>query len=99
MIALGGGAFMNSDIRLKILKSCTSIWLKVNLKKLIRRYKKNDRIPLLNKKKTDSEVKKIYELRKKNYRLANFKINCDNMSKSQVVEKILFLYENKSFKS
>ena len=94
VIALGGGAFMNSEIRLKILKSCTSIWLKVNLKKLIQRYKKNDRRPLLNKKKTDSEVKRIYELRKKNYRLANFKINCDNMSKSQIVEKILFLYEN-----
>ena len=94
VIALGGGAFMNSEIRLEILKSCTSIWLKVNLKKLIRRYKKNDRRPLLNKKKTDSEVKRIYALRKKNYRLANFKINCDNMSKSQIVEKILFLYEN-----
>ena len=35
VIALGGGAFMNNQIRLKVLKSCTSIWLKVNLKSLI----------------------------------------------------------------
>ena len=39
VIALGGGAFMNVDIREKILKSCISVWLKVSLDKLIRRYK------------------------------------------------------------
>ena len=94
VIALGGGAFMNNQIRLKVLKSCTSIWLKVNLKSLIKRYKKNDRRPLLNTRKTDVDLKKMYELRKKIYRLANFRINCDNMRKSQVVDKILFLYEN-----
>ena len=94
VIALGGGAFMNNQIRLKVLKSCTSIWLKVNLKSLIKRYKKNDRRPLLNTRKTDVDLKKMYELRKKIYRFANFRINCDNMRKSQVVDKILFLYEN-----
>ena len=31
VISLGGGAFMNNEIRLKVLKSCTSVWLKVNL--------------------------------------------------------------------
>ena len=39
IIALGGGAFMNNNIREKVLTSCTSIWLKVNLDKLIKRYK------------------------------------------------------------
>ena len=73
-----------------MLNSCVSIWLKVNLNKLIKRYKKNDRRPLLNKKKLDTDVKKIYQSRKKIYSLANFKINCDNMSKTQIVEKILF---------
>ena len=94
VIALGGGAFMNKDIREKILKSCISVWLKVNLHKLIKRYKKNDRRPLLSKQKIDIEVKKIYQLRKKIYSLANYKINCDNMSKTQIVEKILVYYEN-----
>ena len=28
------------------------------------------------------------------YSLANFKINCDNMNKTQIVEKILVFYEN-----
>ena len=89
VIALGGGSFVNYEIREKILKSCTSIWLKVDLEKLIRRYKKNDRRPLLSKKKLDIDVKKIYQSRKKIYSLANFKVNCDKMTKSQVVETIL----------
>ena len=57
--------------------------LKVNLDKLIKRYKKNNRRPLLIKKKLDQEVKKIYQSRKKIYSLADFKINCDNMSINQ----------------
>ena len=92
VVALGGGAFMNNEIRQKVLKSCASFWLKVNLDKLIKRYRKNDRRPLLNKKKLDSEVKKIYRLRRNIYGLADFKINCDNMNKSKVVQKILNFY-------
>ena len=94
VIALGGGAFMNNEIRKKILRSCTSVWLKVDLEKLIVRYRKNNRRPLLNKKQLDSDVKKIYQFRKRIYRLANFKINCDNMNKTQIVERILNLYDN-----
>ena len=94
VIALGGGAFMNNQIRDKVLRSCLSVWLRVNLDKLIARYRRNNRRPLLNKKKLETDVKKIYQSRKKIYRLANFKINCDNITKTQVVEKILIFYEN-----
>ena len=94
IIALGGGAFMNKEIRDKVLNTCKSVWLKVNLEMLIKRYKKNNRRPLLNKNKLDTDVKKIYLSRKKIYSLANLKVNCDNMSKTQIVEKILVFYEN-----
>ena len=94
VIALGGGAFMNNEIRVKVLKSCLSVWLILNLNKLIARYKRNNRRPLLNKKKLEVDVKKIYQSRKKIYSLANFKVNCDNITKTQIVEKILFFYEN-----
>ena len=93
VIALGGGAFINNSIREKVLKSHVSIWLKVNLEKLIIRYGKNKRRPLLNKNKLDADVRRIYQSRKKIYSLANFKVNCDNMSKTQIVEKILVFYE------
>ena len=94
VIALGGGAFINKEIRQKVLSSCVSVWLKVDLDKLIKRYNKNDRRPLLNKKKLNTDVKRIYQSRKKIYSLANFKINCDNIDKIKIVQKILNFYEN-----
>ena len=93
VIALGGGAFMNNQVRENVLNSCVSIWLKVNLNKLISRYN-NNRRPLLNKKKLDTDVKKIYQSRKKIYGLANFEINCDNIGKTKIVQKIIKFYEN-----
>ena len=94
VISLGGGAFINKEIREKVLSSCVSVWLKVNFDELILRYNKNDRRPLLNKKTLDVDIKKIYQSRKKIYGLANFKVDCDNISKTQIVDKILVFYEN-----
>ena len=94
VIALGGGAFINKEIRQKVLSSCVSVWLKVDLDKLIKRYNKNDRRPLLDKKKLNIDVKRIYQSRKKIYSLANFKINCDNIDKIKIVQKILNFYAN-----
>ena len=94
VVALGGGAFINDEIRNKVLKTSVSIWLKVSLDKLHKRYRRNDKRPLLNKKKLDKEVRNIYLSRKKIYSLADFKINCDNIDKAKIVEKILYFYEN-----
>ena len=94
VVALGGGAFINDEIRDKVLKTSVSIWLKVSLDKLYKRYRRNNKRPLLNKKKLDKEVRNIYLSRKKIYSLANFKINCDNIDKAKIVEKILDFYEN-----
>ena len=92
IIALGGGAFINNEIRKEIIKNCCSIWLNLSLELLIKRYKRNNKRPLLEGKNLESEVKKILQSRKKIYALANFKINCDNMNKKDVVQKILNLY-------
>ena len=94
VFALGGGAFINDEVRNKVLKTSVSIWLKVSLDKLHKRYRSNDKRPLLNKKKLDKEVRNIYLSRKKIYSLADFKINCDNIDKAKIVEKILYFYEN-----
>ena len=94
VIALGGGAFMNEKIRSEVLKSSTSVWLKVSLGKLINRYRKNNRRPLLNRNRLETDVKKIYKERKKIYSLASLKIDCDDMNKDNIVQKILEFYEN-----
>ena len=44
--------------------------------------------------KSYEDVEKIYLTRKKIYSLADFKVNCDNMDKAQIVQKILNFYEN-----
>ena len=94
VIALGGGAFINSKIRREILRNCCSIWLNSKIEILIRRYKKNNKRPLLDLKNLESDVKKIFQSRKKIYAQSNFKINCDNMKKEEIVQKILKLNES-----
>ena len=49
VIALGGGAFINVDIRKDVLKNAISIWLDIDLKTLNKRIKWNKNRPLLNK--------------------------------------------------
>ena len=93
VIALGGGAFINKKIREKILKDCLSIWLDVNLNTLNKRVKWNKNRPLLNKKKNRNTIDKLYSERKNIYKLADCKLNCNNLSKENIVKKIISYYE------
>ena len=93
VIALGGGAFIDKTIRDNILKNAISIWLDTNLKDLNKRTKWNNKRPLLNKGNSQKEINKLYEDRKGIYKLANYRINCDNLSKKNIAKKIITLYE------
>ncbi len=93
VIALGGGAFMNSEIRREVQKNCVSFWLNLKIGQLLKRYKRNNRRPLLVSTDLENDVKRILVVRKKIYAQANFKVNCDNMDKKEIVQKILKLNE------
>ena len=93
VIALGGGAFINKTIRNNILKNDVSIWLDSDLKILNKRTKWNKKRPLLNKENNQKEINKLYENRKGIYKLANYRINCGNLSKKNIAKKIITLYE------
>ena len=95
VIALGGGAFMKKTVRDKILKYSVSIWLDANLKTLNKRTKRNKKRPLLDLNEEDSQVKinKLYAERKNIYKLANYRINCNNLSKENIANKIIVFYE------
>jgi len=93
VIALGGGAFIDKTVRDNILKNAISIWLDTNLKDLNKRTKWNNKRPLLNKENSQKEINKLYENRKGIYKLANYRINCDNLSKKNIAKKIITLYE------
>ncbi len=93
VIALGGGAFINKVVREAVLKNSISVWLDVSLNKLYNRIKWNKKRPLLKVKDAKDTIKKLYSERKKIYKLANYKINCNYLNKEDIVKKILNIYE------
>ena len=93
IIAIGGGAFINKNIRENILKNAISIWLKVDPSVLDKRVKRNFKRPLLKVKNNRAKLRELYEKRKSVYELANHKINCDGFTKENIVKKITSIYE------
>ena len=93
VIALGGGAFINEAIRNTILKNAISMWLDADLKTLSTRIKWNKKRPLLNKKNSQKKINELYSVRKNVYKLANHKINCDDLDKENIAKKIITFYD------
>ena len=93
VIALGGGAFINNTLRKEILKKNISIWLDVDVKTLNRRVGFNQKRPLLDTQNYQKKIKEIYAERKSIYKLANHRIACNNLTKNDIAEKIVILYE------
>ena len=92
IISLGGGGFVNDQIREKVLSECVSVWLNVNLKTICKRLKNSKIRPLANND-NQNNLSKIFLERKKIYSLADHKINCDNLKIDQISNKIIKLYE------
>ena len=76
VIALGGGAFINKEVRENVLKNAISIWLNIDIETLNSRIKNNYKRPLLKKENNQAKLKRLYVERKKIYELANHKIEC-----------------------
>jgi shikimate kinase len=93
IIALGGGAFINKTVRSTILKNSISIWLDIDLKTLNKRIKWNKKRPLLIKEDNQKKIGELYSERKNIYKLADYKINCENLTKEDIAKKIIFYYE------
>ncbi len=93
VISLGGGAFLNKSIRRNVKKFSVSFWLDVSVVLLIKRLERTKNRPLLYKKNLKDVVKKIYLERKKTYNEAEFKIICNYLKSSEIVNKVLKLYE------
>jgi|TARA_B110001452_G_scaffold185249_1_gene155818 shikimate kinase len=94
VISLGGGAFLNKSIRLTTKRKSISFWLDVNTDELVRRLKRTKKRPLLYKKNINDTIKKLFLERKKTYNEADFRIKCSLLRSSEIIDKILRLYEN-----
>ena len=94
VIALGGGTFINRNVRKNIKKTCFSVWLDLSPEKIFSRVKKNKRRPLLINTKSIKDVENIYLNRKKIYALADYRLDCVSKSAENIVNEIEKIYEN-----
>ena len=92
VVSLGGGGFVNEKIRKDVLTNHFSFWLNWDDLVLIKRIKGNKKRPLASKS-TEKEIKAIINKRKGIYSKANFKINCNKLTKSEIVKIIIKTYE------
>ena len=92
IISLGGGGFINDNVRNEILSNHISFWLDWNNSTLINRIKSSKKRPIAFNS-TENQIKKLIYERSKMYSMANFKINCEKFSKNEIVKKILDIYE------
>ncbi len=97
ILALGGGSFLNKNIRSKILKNHLSFWLYLNAYTLIKRIKNNPKRPIAFTA-TKEELVDLIKKRSKVYSKALFKIDCNNLTKKEIAKKIMKIYENKKIK-
>ena len=79
---------MNKELRKIIKQNSKSFWLHWNASTLIKRIKSNDKRPIV-KNMNQAEIRKLINERNKIYYFADFKIMCENLEKSEIVDRIL----------
>ena len=93
VISLGGGAFLNDLTKSKILKDTISFWLNWDNNTIINRVSKSYKRPKLDNL-SRKDLHCMIKERSKSYKDANYKINCENLTKLEISKKIINLYEN-----
>ena len=98
ILSLGGGSFLDEKIRKNVKNNSLSFWLNWKPLTIIKRIRKSSKRPLilgLN----DKEIQKMMLDRNKYYAKSDFKIDCDNHKKNQIVDKIILILKKNEFKS
>ena len=92
VISLGGGAFSNKEIRKEVIKNHISYWLNWSDDILINRIKNSKKRPLAFNS-SENEIIDLIKKRSNIYSKALYKIECDNLTKNEIVKEILKIYE------
>ena len=93
VVALGGGAFINMIVRREVLKNHISFWLKLDDKTILKRIRKSHKRPIAHSLSKD-ELIELIKNRKEIYSKALYSIECNNMSKTEIVKEVIYNYEN-----
>ena len=92
IISLGGGAFINNNIRKEVINNNLSFWLSWKSSTIIKRIFKNKKRPIAFNS-SENDLKKLINERSKIYSESNYKINCENLTKNMIVNEIIKAYE------
>ena len=92
VISLGGGAFLNNKIKKEVLNNHISFWLNWDIKTLINRIKDSRKRPIAHKS-TITEIEDLIKKRSIIYSKAMYKIDCENLTKNEIVKKVIEIYE------
>ncbi|BBL54015.1 shikimate kinase [Bartonella quintana] len=94
VLATGGGAYINKDIRQVINKNGISIWLKADLDILMKRVSRHPTRPLLQTANPKETMKKLMEQRYPIYAKANLTINSYKESRHTVAQNVIRSVQN-----
>jgi len=92
VISLGGGAFTNRNIRKEVIRNHLSFWLNWSDEILVNRIKNSKKRPLVSNA-SENEIIDLIKKRSNIYSKALYKIECDNLTKKEIVKRILDIYE------
>ena len=88
VISLGGGGFINGKVRKEVLTNHISFWLDWDESILLKRIKNSKKRPLVFQA-TTKEIKQLIKKRSKIYSKAQFKINCNKLTKAEIIKRII----------
>ena len=92
VISLGGGGFTNNNIRKEVLKNHLSFWLNWESEILLKRIKNSKKRPLVINS-TNIELIDLIKKRTNIYSKALYEVKCDNLTKNEIVDRIIEIYE------
>ena len=98
VLSLGGGSFLDEKVRKNVKNVSLSFWLNWKPLTIIKRIRKSSKRPLIQDL-NDQEIKRMMLERNRYYAKSDFKINCDNHKKNEIVDKIVSILKKNEIKS
>ena len=91
ILATGGGAFVNEDIRSDIAESGVSVWLNADLEILMKRVQRRSNRPLLKTEDPEATMKALLDERNPIYALSDIHIESRTVSRDIIAGEVIDL--------
>ena len=98
VLSLVGCSIIDEIVRINIKNNSLSFWLNWKPLTIIKRIRKSSKRPLIQGL-NEQEIEKMMLERNKYYSKSNFKIDCDNHKKNEIVDRIVSILKENEIKS